>query len=220
MYDIIFSDNSYFRSFTFEASNDNFVNEIVELDQINNSNDSILTRTFSNENSYRFYRFNVTLSLIQWGSYLGICEIEFYEKTGELAVGDPVITGSSLGIPNDNAAAILSASFNPNTTETDPLPQFEIDNSYFAIENLGNGLGKLQVSDIFNSFYNNLGPTQASANVTYTTQNGTQGPTTPITINITENFGPDISNVTLHSVELNNYQNGDDIFTFNSVTDA
>ena len=49
---------------------------------------------------YRFYRFNVTLSLIQWGSYLGICEIEFYEKTGELAVGDPVITGSSLGIPN------------------------------------------------------------------------------------------------------------------------
>ena len=48
----------------------------------------------------------------------------------------------------------------------------------------------MQVSNTFNAVHNDAATTTLTPSITYVTQNGTEGPTTPVSITVTENFGP------------------------------
>lgn len=206
----IFTDQTYYpKDFTFEGSNDgtnfNILDSIVNFNfnpgaPGNEDSDAVEESSFlrsltrndslwsggSNSIPYRYYRFSFT-GFTQT-DYVIFSEFEFFEKTITAGDGDSVVT-SSLGIPNIADRVILSASFG-NTSETNPIPNFSIDSAFFQISTSLEGLGFLQVSNTFNAVYNDAAPTTLTPSITYVTQNGTQGPTTPISITVTENFGP------------------------------
>lgn len=150
-----------------------------------------------NNTAYRFYKF-IFGPDYQGTNYMALYEIEFYDKTTTAGENDPVVT-NGLGLPITADRVILSASFG-NTSENNPIPNFSIvqgeDYSEFFHISSSGGLGYLQVSPTFNAVYNNAAPTTITPRVSYVTQNGTQGPTQSLIINIKENFGPNATQFT------------------------